>query len=65
MKTANGVEITDGLRVWDYNLDRGVVDLSSLGSDGWFYVGLDDQRGRTLMNWERVTTRHPFTGELA
>ncbi len=33
MKTANGVEITHGMRVWDNNLDRGTVDLSSIDED--------------------------------
>lgn len=63
MKTANGVEITHGLPVWDNNLDRGVVDLSSI-DDGWFYVRYPNG-GKNSMNGERVTTRHPFTGELA
>lgn len=64
MLTANGVEITDGLKVWDYNLEHGVVDLTSLDSDGWFYV-TEDNGARFLMNSERVTTRHPYTGEIA
>lgn len=63
MKTANGVEITHGLRVWDNDLACGSVDLSSLKSDGWFDVVREDGR-RVLMNAERVTTVHPFSGEV-
>lgn len=64
MKTADGVEITQGLRVWDYNLERGEVDLTHLDSQGWFDVNVDSG-GRSYMNAERVCTRHPFTGERA
>lgn len=64
MRTADGHEITDGMRVWDYNLDRGTVDLSRLDSQGWFDVVTDD-RGKSYMNAERVCVRHPFTGERA
>lgn len=71
MRTADGVLITDGLRVWDYDLNRGVVDLSNARfmvkyapSDGWFNVRLD-AGGRSLMNAERVCVRHPFTRESA
>lgn len=64
MRTADGVEITDGLRVWDYNLRRGTVDLSRLGTDGWFHVQTDEG-GCSLMNAERVCVRHPFTRETA
>jgi hypothetical protein len=71
MRTADGVPIVDGLRVWDYNLDRGVVDLSNarrmvqyVPSDGWFDVRLDGG-GKSLMNAERVVTRHPVTRETA
>lgn len=64
MKTADGVEITDGMRVWDYNLDRGVVDLSRMGTDGWFDVRTDTG-GRSFMNAERICVRHPFTYEEA
>lgn len=60
MRTADGVEIVDGMRVWDYNLDAGVVDLSRLDSGGWFDVKTDGG-GRSYMNAERVCVRHPFT----
>jgi hypothetical protein len=64
MKTADGVEITDGMRVWDYNLERGTVDLGRLDDLGWFDVRTDDG-GRSYMNAERVCVRHPFTRESA
>jgi hypothetical protein len=63
MTTADGVEITHGMRVWDYDLRKGTVDLSTL-RDGWFYVN-GDNGGRSLMNAERVCVRHPFTKESA
>jgi len=67
--TANGVQITDGLAVWDYDLRAGRVDfhLSRVTSphfDGWFTV-VHQGGGRSLMNGERLTTRHPFTGQPA
>lgn len=64
MSTADGIPIIDGMRVWDYNLRAGTVDLTRLDSDGWFYVKTDDG-GSSLMNAERVCVRHPFTGKAA
>jgi hypothetical protein len=62
--TTDGVLITEGLRVFTNNLDRGVVKLDpSPYSDGWFDVILDTDykgqptTGRTMQNGERVTTR--------
>jgi len=69
MKTANGVTIVQDLRVWDYNLDKGKIDLSNCKPDsgwwdGWFDV-ITDKGGRSLMNGERVTTVHPVSRERA
>lgn len=71
MRTADGVLIVDGMRVWDYNLDAGVVDLSNarfmmqyVPFDGWFNVRLDNG-GRSLMNAERVAVRHPMSRKAA
>lgn len=64
MLTADGHQLVDGMRVWDYNLYAGVVDLSSLGNDGWFDVACDNGQC-TLMNAVRVCVRHPFTGKPA
>lgn len=72
MRTADGVPIVDGMRVWDYNLDRGVVDLSEgrrrigygLPFTGWFDVRLDGG-GRSWVDASRVATRHPMTREVA
>jgi hypothetical protein len=62
MRTANGVEITVGLKVWNNNLERCTV--VEIASDGWHKVvyanGQDDN-----FNGERMTTKHPFTGEMA
>jgi len=64
--TSDRVEITDGLAVWDYNLDPGYVALSQLGSDGWFNVVRNPgDRNGSLMNAERVCVRHPYSGQLA
>jgi hypothetical protein len=60
--TANGVEIVVGLKVWNNNLER--CEVAELSADGWHKVvypnGQDDN-----FNAERMTTRHPFTGEIA
>src|SRR5262245_39851174 len=61
--TADGHTLTNGLKVWDYDLNRGTVMLTTMDSQGWFYVQTD--KGRSLMNWERVCVRHPFTKEQA
>jgi hypothetical protein len=64
VKTADGVEIVNGMRVWDYNLNAGTVDLSRLDDMGWFDV-VTDHNGRSYMNAERVCVRHPFTNKEA
>lgn len=79
MRTADGVEITHGLRVWTNDLEAGFVDLES-GWGGrpaysetnhntghvewWFDVKLD-KGGHKLMSESRVATRHPSTRERA
>jgi hypothetical protein len=61
--TANGVPITVGLRVFTNNLDRGTV--VALNADGWHDVRVDGTRGLPdRFNGERLTTRHPFSGEI-
>jgi hypothetical protein len=64
MITADGFPIIDGMRVWDYNLERATVDLASLDSDGWFYVVSADG-SKNLHDWQRVCVRHPYTRESA
>lgn len=68
-RTADGVEITDGLWVWDNDLRLGTVDFAKSRPeretwDGWFYVR-HATTGWSLVNGERMATRHPFTGEVA
>lgn len=69
--TADGIEITDGLWVWDCDLRRGQVDFAqtigfdSPHFDGWFRVRRYNAPGHSLMNGERLTTRHPATREPA
>ena len=61
----NFTRIVDGLRVWDYDMRRGVVSLSNVDvHDGWFDVVREDGQ-RKLMNSERVVPNHPRTGEAA
>ena len=77
-RTANGVEIVQGLRVFTNNLDRGTVDLAGCnwewhGPEGvyhfWFYVNVDtNYKGepvsqRYSQSDDRVATR--FEGKLA
>lgn len=71
-RTADGYPITDGMAVWDYNLERGYVRLADAFEDGgpggpvWFLVvPTPDARLGHSMNGERVCIRHPFTGESA
>jgi hypothetical protein len=78
VKTADGVPLADGLRVFTNNLDRGVVDLSRAefewhGGENryvlWFDVQLDTSykgeptSGRELQSDDRVATR--FEGKQA
>jgi hypothetical protein len=75
MRTADGVEIVNGLRVWTNNVRRATVDLE-YGTpwkerEWWFYVheerdddGSPGYRG-VIMSETRVSTRHPSTGERA
>lgn len=62
-RTADGVEITHGLPVWDYDLRPGYVNLKRLGDDNWFEVSGDGVSRGSLMNAERVCVRHPRTGQ--
>lgn len=76
MRTANGVTITHGLRVFTNDMETGTVDLEYEDAEPetnqnnghvewWFYVNRDNGRGHKLMSESRVATRHPFTGEPA
>lgn len=77
--TADGVEITHGLRVFTNNLDRGTVDLSGHANwewypsekryHLWFYVNVDTKydgtqaKSRYSQSDDRVATR--FEGKRA
>ena len=78
VRTANGAPITEGLRVFTNNLDRGTVDMSRAtyewhGPEGrwvlWFDVTLDTSykgeptTGSTSQSDDRVATR--FEGKTA
>lgn len=65
-RTDDGVMITDGLRVWDYDGKPGTVSFSESRLDrplwnGWFRV-LRDEGGVSLMNGERLRIRRWWTG---
>lgn len=64
-RTADGVKITDGMAVWDYNLRPGFVNLKRLAEDGWFEVCAPGEERGSMMNAERVCVRHPSSGDLA
>lgn len=61
--TANGVEITVGLRVFTNDLKLGTV--VKLNADGWHDVESDVPGYGGRFNGERLTTRNPFTFEVA
>lgn len=74
-RTANGVEIVDGLLAWNNNLDlcrvRTETTVRDGGFEGWYDTdtimtydgivlnGTEGVRG-PIMNGERLTTVHPF-----
>lgn len=62
--TADGVLIVPGLRVFTNNLDPATV--VALNDDGWHDVKVDCHTGGLpdRFNGDRLTTRHPFTGEI-
>lgn len=74
--TADGVPVTEGLRVWTNNLEPGAISLSDAHFEWhgpeeryvlWFRVILDavpNSRG-VLQSDNRVATRDPFNGEPA
>lgn len=75
-RTIDGVEIVDGLRVWDYDLRRSVVDVKGTAWadptsefhqywNGWFEMLAPEGGRRSSMNGERMWVRHPTTGEPA
>jgi hypothetical protein len=67
-RTDDGVLIVDGLRVWDNGLNAGTVAFAETGRsyatcwNGWFRVRRD-KGGHSLMDRQRLSTRHPFTGQ--
>jgi hypothetical protein len=62
-RTSDGVEITIGLAVWDYDLELGTVTGEpSAWNPGWWHVTPVTANGHKLMDGSRLTTVHPFTG---
>jgi hypothetical protein len=75
--TLDGYPIEQGLRVWDYDLKPGYIDLAdtqpydwqpSAAHPGqrslWFHV-VRDHGGRSNMNAERVWVIHPYDHKRA
>lgn len=73
MKTANGIKIVEGLRVWTNDLTRGTIDFKELDFEfhngenrwvPWFTVNIDmdhngqSKSGSVSQSNDRVTTRY-------
>jgi hypothetical protein len=74
--TLDGHKITDGLRVWDYDLRPAIVDVKGTSWadpknefhkywNGWFEMKTPDGNRSSTMNGERMWVRHPYTGAKA
>ena len=76
--TIDHYPIEDGLKVWDYDLEPGTIDLTSEPpheernqNDGstelWFRVKplFPNGRGYKLMSAKRVWVNHPMSGKKA
>lgn len=68
--TLDGVEVVPGLRVWDYDLRRRVVDQprpykEGNGDQWWDMTDPETGRRGSMMNASRMWARHPSTGEPA
>lgn len=68
MRTADGVEITHGLRVMNSDMRVGAVVLDDPrhapweeAGECWFYMAVDGRDRLALVSESRVTTRHPVT----
>lgn len=69
-RTLDGVTITPGLRVWDYDLRRAVVgEPIAYGNPAertWYNMTSAETGGRSsMMDGGRMWTRHPVSGERA
>jgi hypothetical protein len=71
-RTLDGHPIVQGMRVWDYDLNAGWIDLSGTEPHDWHKVHyqsdekslwfdvIRDKGGRSMMNAQRVWVLHPF-----
>jgi hypothetical protein len=68
-RTLDGVEVTPGLKVWDYNLQRAVVvgpqKWGNPNEAAWYDMTKPDGTPSSMMDAGRMWRRHPRTGELA
>lgn len=66
-RTANGVPVTVGLRVWTNDLERGTVVGPAPYPNPYESVWYDvlTERGRVMQDGQRMTTRHPMDGTPA
>ena len=74
-KTADGVRIVDGLRVWTNDLESGRISLEDVDFETnqnnglvsmWFRVIRDNRMERgVLQSHDRVAVCNPFTGKKA
>ena len=74
-KTADGVKIVDGLRVWTNDLETGRINMEDVSFEQnentgeifmWFRVIRDYRMERgVLQSNDRVAVRNPFDGKTA
>lgn len=64
--TIDGVEITEGMRVWNYDLRVSVVGKPDpCYGEGWFDMRSPEGGRMSAMNGERMWFYHPRTGQPA
>ena len=68
--TLDGVLVEPGLRAWDYDLRRVIVDKARPYKEGngdqwWDTIYVETGERGHMMNPSRLWVRHPSTGEPA
>lgn len=67
--TIDGYEVTEGMRVWDYDLRRAVVGppqkYGNPAEPTWYDMFTPEGGRSSMMDAKRMWVRHPSTGEAA
>ena len=67
--TLDGVRIVEGLRVWDYNLNRAVVGKplphGNPAERTWYDMKTVEGQRSSMMDGSRMWVKHPFDGDIA